>query len=363
MYWYFDSVSTVLIMYVIGKHGHFVIYIHERCIWILQYFSDLIASPCEASRIPSWWLTKSWKQNSGTRRGMGNLHFFPPSTKCHVSRIPIPSNIKSNISFLISRPVIPPVIVHSDHRNFLLVSLFIKSSSMLFWCNVSLLLAVSSRSSQAFVPLYRVKSRPFFLSSLAAEEKPTGSFFNEIPEDKSGPDGAKDDIDGSLDDLLKGRKKPTKASEPSTIQGIPISGARAFAKTPSTAASSKKPYIGLGPPDRPLNDTQNPEYDDQGYMLYADEETGEKKRVFEALVEYPSIFTMKIVGAAEGTFVEDMVQVVADSCDKDVADIAYSTKNMGKWVSVTVEAPVANAEMLYSLYENVDRDPRVKFKF
>lgn len=72
---------------------------------------------------------------------------------------------------------------------------------------------------------------------------------------------------------------------------------------------------------------------------------------------------MKIVGANEGTFVQDMVQVVADSCEKDVSDIEYSTKVMGKWTSVTVAAPVENAEMLYTLYENVDKDPRVKFKF
>jgi hypothetical protein len=28
-----------------------------------------------------------------------------------------------------------------------------------------------------------------------------------------------------------------------------------------------------------------------------------------------------------------------------------------------VHAPVENADMLYALYENVDKNPRVKFKF
>ena len=41
----------------------------------------------------------------------------------------------------------------------------------------------------------------------------------------------------------------------------------------------------------------NPEYDDQGYTLYANEETGEKQRVFEALIDYPCEFKMKIIGA------------------------------------------------------------------
>ena len=43
--------------------------------------------------------------------------------------------------------------------------------------------------------------------------------------------------------------------------------------------------------------------------------------------------------------------------------IENSLKINGKWTSVTVKAPVENAEMLYSLYENIDCDPRVKFKF
>jgi putative lipoic acid-binding regulatory protein len=199
---------------------------------------------------------------------------------------------------------------------------------------------------------------------MADGDAPAGSFFNEVPNDDDDDDSNKKDIDERLSELLRDRRGPPKAAEPSTIGGIPTSQAGKGFGTPKEGSKSKKPFVGIGPPDnRPVNDLNNPEYDDQGYMLYADEETGKKSRVFEALVEYPSIFTMKIVGANEGTFVEDMVQVVADSCDKDVSDIDFKTKNMGKWTSVTVEAPVENAEMLYALYENVDKDPRVKFKF
>ena len=43
---------------------------------------------------------------------------------------------------------------------------------------------------------------------------------------------------------------------------------------------TSKSFVGIG---KPMNDVNNPQYDDQGYTLYADEETGEKKRVFEAL--------------------------------------------------------------------------------
>jgi len=108
----------------------------------------------------------------------------------------------------------------------------------------------------------------------------------------------------------------------------------------------------------------NPQYDDQGYTLYQDETTGKKSRVFEALVTYPCEFALKIVGANEGNFATEMVQLVADSCGvEDGGSIRSSERLNGKWVSVTVYAPVENAEMLYTLYENIDRDPRVKFKF
>lgn len=122
----------------------------------------------------------------------------------------------------------------------------------------------------------------------------------------------------------------------------------------------KKSFVGIG---KPMNDINKPEYDDQGYTLYADETTGEKSRVFEALVDYPSVFKMKIIGANESTFSSDMRQIVADSCNVSFEEVKYTERLKGKWLSVTVHAPVENAEMLYSLYENVDKDPRVKFKF
>ena len=90
---------------------------------------------------------------------------------------------------------------------------------------------------------------------------------------------------------------------------------------------------------------------------------GTNSRVFEAFVDYPCKFTMKIVGANEGTFVQDIVALVAEACESEISAISHSTKMMGKWTSVTVHAPVENSEMLYALYERVDLDPRVKFKF
>ena len=191
-----------------------------------------------------------------------------------------------------------------------------------------------------------------------------GSFFNPVPEDEDEEEGKqKDDIDGKVKDLLRDRKKPSKASQPSTINGVPtreVGKGFATGQQKINPPGDQKPFVGIGPP---LNDVTKPEYDDQGYTLYADEVTGEKSRVFEALVEYPCDFTLKIVGANEGLFVEEMVAVVAESCQVEVNDIKHTTRENGKWTSVTVQAPVQSAEMLYQLYENVDRDPRVRFKF
>jgi uncharacterized protein len=154
---------------------------------------------------------------------------------------------------------------------------------------------------------------------------------------------------------------------PNTFSCVPRCVGFGNPKAGASPPTSKKPFVAIGPPDepstKPINDPTNPEYDDQGYTLYADEKTGKKARVFEALVEYPCEFTIKIVGVNEGLFVEEMIAVVAEACEAEVQSISHSFRAMGKWTSVTVKAPVKSAEMLYTLYEKVDLDPRVKFKF
>ncbi|GAX22706.1 hypothetical protein FisN_4Hh182 [Fistulifera solaris] len=207
--------------------------------------------------------------------------------------------------------------------------------------------------------------------NMSLYEKTAGSFFNPVPEDNNNKKNDENESDNplpstfeeSVEDLLRRRKKPPRASQPSTIDGVPThTVGQGFGNTPvKTTSSSSKPFVGIGPAS--VNDITNPETDDQGYTLYADEVTGKKSRVFEALVEYPCEFTLKIVGANEGLFVEEMVAVVAEACEVTVQDVSHSVRMVGKWTSVTVKAPVQSAAMLYALYETVDRDPRVRFKF
>ena len=202
-------------------------------------------------------------------------------------------------------------------------------------------------------------------------EKAAGSFFNPVPEDGGKNENEDEEeiierlpttFEESVEDLLRRRKKPPRASQPSTIDGVPTHKVVGFGTpVPPVQPSSSRPFVGIGPAS--VNDITNPETDDQGYTLYADEVTGKKSRVFEALVEYPCEFTLKIVGANEGLFVEEMVAVVAEACDVTIDDVSHSVRMVGKWTSVTVKAPVQSAAMLYALYETVDRDPRVRFKF
>jgi hypothetical protein len=118
--------------------------------------------------------------------------------------------------------------------------------------------------------------------------KPAGSFFNPVP--PSPPPTTADPLDGQLRELIRKRRAPSLASQPSTMNGVPTAQA-------ATAGMGFK-YNGIGPPDtrvpEPLNHPSRPEYDDQGFTVYTDETTGLKSRVFEALVQYPCEFTMKV---------------------------------------------------------------------
>lgn len=237
---------------------------------------------------------------------------------------------------------------------------------LLLFCRVFL----SLKQVSAWVHPSWTAARPSL--QLCLDSRPSGSFFNQVPsddDDNNDENMPNDKVEESLEAIIRERTRPSRATEPSTINGVPSHKAGiGFGKTneknqPVASIqrdSSSKPYVGIGPV---LNDVTKPEYDDQGYTLYADEETGKRSRVFEALVDYPCLFTIKIVGATEGGFLQDMLSIVATTCGKETDAIQHSVKRNGKWTSITVEAPVDSAEMLYQLYENIDRDPRVRFKF
>lgn len=58
-------------------------------------------------------------------------------------------------------------------------------------------------------------------------EGPAGSFFHQVPDEDNNdePDNSSMDIDTEVSELLRQRKKPPLASNPSTIKGVPTSKA------------------------------------------------------------------------------------------------------------------------------------------
>jgi putative lipoic acid-binding regulatory protein len=250
---------------------------------------------------------------------------------------------------------------------------------------------ISSKQLPLFCKYNPSRSFPAAMSMSNNEEDGempvSGSFFNPVP--PAAASGGEEPTESkNNDDMLIENSASFSASFSGDdmemfqqiIQKTTLSrggGGKGFSKTTSTtdhaapsviqttskdSSGQKKSFVGIG---KPLNDVQNPEYDENGYTLYADETTGEKKRVFEALVEYPSIFKMKIVGQDDEkeSFAPEIVEIVAKSCGVEESMVKHSLRKNGKWTSVTVHAPVQSADMLYSLYENVDKNPRVKFKF
>lgn len=79
---------------------------------------------------------------------------------------------------------------------------------------------------KAFCPGEIVMARP--TSFLGMTDGPAGSFFHQVP-DEDGKDDISStestDINDQLSELLRQRRKPPLASNPSTINGIPTSQA------------------------------------------------------------------------------------------------------------------------------------------
>lgn len=82
-------------------------------------------------------------------------------------------------------------------------------------------------SAEAFCPLKR--SRAISAMNVAPPDRPAGSFFHQIPDDNEGYDEDEENNSGDVNDevtkLLRERRKPLRASKPSTINGVPTAKA------------------------------------------------------------------------------------------------------------------------------------------
>lgn len=86
-------------------------------------------------------------------------------------------------------------------------------------------------------------------------------------------------------------------------------------------------------------------------------------RSWDHLVDFPCVFTFKVIGMAQGDFVNDIVDSVASALEMDRKFLKTSYRDRGKYRSITLEAPVNTSAQIFDVYAAIDRDPRVKFKF
>lgn len=89
----------------------------------------------------------------------------------------------------------------------------------------------------------------------------------------------------------------------------------------------------------------------------------EGERIFDSLVDFPCVFTFKVIGERQGDFVNDIVDSVADALRTDRKNLKTTYRDRGKYRSITLRAPVSTGEEIYTVYAAISRDPRVKFKF
>mmetsp|Transcript_2434 Transcript_2434/g.7279 ORF Transcript_2434/g.7279 Transcript_2434/m.7279 type:complete len:145 (+) Transcript_2434:131-565(+) len=87
------------------------------------------------------------------------------------------------------------------------------------------------------------------------------------------------------------------------------------------------------------------------------------ERLIGELVDFPCVFVFKIVGTNEGEFVGDILDTVSACVNIDSKKLKFSTRDKGKYRSITLEVPCNTADQVYNIYAAIDRDPRVKFKF
>lgn len=87
--------------------------------------------------------------------------------------------------------------------------------------------------------------------------------------------------------------------------------------------------------------------------------------MFEAMMKFPCIFELKVIGSDTDGFEGDMIDIVSNVTGVDQQEIKYSTRQTPnkKYKSISISATFQSADMLYECYAALDEDPRVKFKF
>lgn len=103
--------------------------------------------------------------------------------------------------------------------------------------------------------------------------------------------------------------------------------------------------------------------DEAGPLLGWSLGTGLRQRPIDELVDFPCVFRFKAVGEATGGFVRDMLARVARVLGRDVREEEHSVRQSakGRYESVTLDLFVKTGDEVYSIYEAISDDERVRF--
>jgi len=90
---------------------------------------------------------------------------------------------------------------------------------------------------------------------------------------------------------------------------------------------------------------------------------GTTDHVLEKLVQYPCNFEVKLIGINEGAFVNDILNVVGGVTGVPLRRLPFSARvsESKKYISLSIDAPVKDAGMLYEIYNATSRDSRIKY--
>ena len=81
----------------------------------------------------------------------------------------------------------------------------------------------------------------------------------------------------------------------------------------------------------------------------------------DSLIEYPSIFPIKVMGAAHDGFVHAMVQVAQQFDPQfDAASVELRPSKGGNYLGVTLSVTATSREQLDNLYRALTAHPMVK---
>jgi putative lipoic acid-binding regulatory protein len=103
--------------------------------------------------------------------------------------------------------------------------------------------------------------------------------------------------------------------------------------------------------------------DEAGPLLGWSLGSGLKRRTIDELQQFPCVFCFKAVGVAARGFVGDLRARVAEVLGRQVKDeeVSVRASENGRYESVTLELYVEDGDEVYSIYQALSEDSRIRF--